>query len=97
MTQVTVRTGESMFGSEKREAERLGFKLQIAYEVKGPQHAIAARAMPESKHAKVATFNATLKHDQAIEASAQTENGLEVPDVMRDCIRSVLERAKEIV
>lgn len=83
-----------VFAAEVDEARRLGFKLLLNIE----QGAVAARMQPSTGAAVSACLRASGRPGQEIESAAQTNGSMEETlDALRDAIRSVLERAREVM
>lgn len=90
---VALIQGLALFSSEVAEAKRLGFELQA----NNGQLSVAARAQPVSEPAVAACTRASGKQGQAIEAVRAIESEDQRLDALRDCIKSVLTMANEVM
>jgi hypothetical protein len=82
-----------LFRHELTMAQTMGFELQCRI----TDGAVAARMQPRTDRAHQACAQASGKAGQAIESSAPVEEGHAPAEVLRDTIRSVLDRAREVM
>lgn len=96
MTGAVVVRGTDIFASEIREARRLGFRL----DVKTDDGQAYARLTPTTPHATVAVKAAAEQAREAgkrcIEARQPYTDPREMPEAIRQSVRSVLTLAAEI-
>lgn len=93
MTLVAVADLGQVFRSEIKAAKQLGFELQCHL----GERSVAARMQPRSPRAANVCRLASGKPGQAIESTAWVDESGDQMDALRDTIRSVLERAKELM